>query len=103
MYLFPYVCFACRKAFKREYAEGALAKVCPHCGGQTHVAGRNFKPPKRTDDAQWEKVRLLFANGFRFFTLHEANGKRVRYPTSLSEAHAFIETHRARARNPAPV
>ena len=56
-YLTHRVCFVCRVSFKRVVGTDA---PCASCGGETVDLGRKFKPPKKSDDAQWGKVRLLY-------------------------------------------
>jgi len=90
-YLFPYVCFACRKSFKRSITEEGLPdKTCPNCGGVAHGMSRKFKPPAAKDTTQWDKVEFLFQNGYRFFTQHDENGQCVPYPKTIKEAKAFV-------------
>lgn len=99
-YLVPYACCECRKAFRRPYASGALTTVCPECGGAAHLTSRKFKAPKKSDVAQWEKVRLLLAHGFRFVSIEEG-GRRVAYPSTLEEARDFVVRYRKYAKEPA--
>lgn len=64
-YYVAHACFACRKSWK--LARDAAA-TCPQCGGPLQVMGRSFKAPRQSDAEQWEKVRLLWEHGFRFFS-----------------------------------
>lgn len=62
---------------------------------------RHFKPPKRSDKAQWEKVRRLIDAGFRFEHLYQpgdaaGHQERIPYPEELREVEAFIERFRNR-------
>ena len=100
-YLFPYVCFACRKSFKRRIKPGVPGlpdKVCPECGGVAIGLARKFKAPARTDIAQWKKVEYLVRHGFRFFSLQGPEGV-VAYPETLAEARAFVLRYRKREAN----
>jgi DNA-directed RNA polymerase subunit RPC12/RpoP len=93
-YLFPYVCFACRKSFKRTIdvnAPGLQDKVCPECGGKAVGLSRKFKAPARTDIAQWKKVEYLVRHGFRFFSLEGVDA--VAYPKTLAEARTFVRRY----------
>jgi hypothetical protein len=91
-YLFPFACFECRVAFHRPYLGGAWVRKCPTCGGRAVGLSRNFKPPKKGDRAQWEKVRFLVQNGFVF--QHVDN---VRYPTTLRAAREFVRKYQSYA------
>ncbi len=97
-YLHPYACFRCRKSFKRaSRAEAVLP--CPECGGPSIGLTRKFKPPKRFDEKQWNKVEALVRHGFLFWSLDEP------YPDTIQEVTAFAERHagflaRERARRP---
>jgi hypothetical protein len=60
---------------------------------------RKFKPPKQSDEKQWNKVEALVRHGFLFWSLGEP------YPDTLKEVEAFAHKHagfiaRERARNP---
>ena len=93
--LFPYVCFTCRKSFKRMVepdVAGLPDKVCPQCGGTAVGLSRKFKAPARTDIAQWKKVEYLVRHGFCFFSQHEPGGTAP-YPSTLAEARAFVRRY----------
>ena len=97
-YLHPYACFACRKSFKRATRPYPVLP-CPDCGGPSIGLTRKFKPPKRSDIKQWEKVEALVRHGFLFWSLGEP------YPTDLREVEAFAKRHaqflqRERERSP---
>jgi hypothetical protein len=91
-WLFPYVCFTCRKSFKRRLVGQELAdKKCPNCGGVAIGLSRKFKPPLRSDAAQWKKVEYLVAHGFRFFSQKDPRtGATTPYPATLAEARIFV-------------
>lgn len=96
-YLFPTVCFDCRRSFKRPRATvwNPVPPKCPLCGGPAVTLGRKFKAPAATDVKQWEKVRRLVDAGFRFQTLWVWDAVKemkvpARYPEKLNEADAFI-------------
>ncbi|NJA06673.1 hypothetical protein HC024_13215 [Methylococcaceae bacterium WWC4] len=97
-YLFPHVCFHCRKSFKKPRSKEL--RLCPQCGATMVELSRKFSAPKTTDAEQWEKVQLLVAHGFVFQSLHELHedGKRynVSYPATLQEAKAFVIEHKLR-------
>src|SRR5688572_13108035 len=89
-YLVQYACFSCCKSFKRS-AKGDCV-VCPHCGGEAKEMGRNFRAPKRNDVEQWEKVRILFDGGVRFWG--EQSGNFGPFPETPAEAIEFVSRNR---------
>ena len=92
-YLFPYVCFKCRKSFKRKLKEGLIEKICPECGGVSVGLARHFKAPRKKDLKQWEKVEYLVANGFSFSHQYDEEGNLVPYPKTMEEAVIFVKTY----------
>jgi DNA-directed RNA polymerase subunit RPC12/RpoP len=99
-YLILYACLECRKAFKRHNDADALTMKCPDCGGSAHRTSRKFKPPKRSDLQQWEKVRFLLENGFRYLSVRDDSGRYTRYPETLAEAREFVRKYRNQAWEP---
>jgi hypothetical protein len=98
MNMHPFVCFGCRKSFKRAWPRDISGtRQCPECGGITYGLARKFKPPRKDDLAQWRKVQYLVEQGFRFGTLFDENGNLVRYPRTLKEAIDFVDRHGGRA------
>ena len=92
-YLFPSVCFTCRKSFKRPPTNQPLR--CPQCSGTLVQLSRKFSTPKARQVEQWKKVRALVEAGFRFYSLYEADAEgrrnsRISYPRRLSEVGDFI-------------
>lgn len=88
-YLVAHACFSCSKSFKL-HGEGK-DKVCPECEGPIYEMGRSFKPPKKNDKKQWEKVKLLYSAGFRFVGCGSHEGPKL--PDKLSETKSFIENN----------
>jgi hypothetical protein len=95
--LFPFACFECRRAFKRGYEPGVEARPCPACGGTAYRLDRKFKPPTRNDIKQWQKVRFLYEQGFRFQSVPNEDGRAVPYPETLAEARLFVQRFRDQA------
>ena len=93
-YLFPYVCFKCRKSFKRNYEEGLPDKKCSECGGVAVGLGRHFKAPKKKNIEQWKKIEYLVANGFYFYHQYDDEGNSVPYPKTMEEAKLFVKRFR---------
>lgn len=52
--------------------------------------GRSFKAPKRSDAEQWEKVRLLWEHGFRFFS-YRSHPDAEALPDRLRDVPGFVE------------
>jgi predicted RNA-binding Zn-ribbon protein involved in translation (DUF1610 family) len=95
-YLFPNVCFDCRKSFKKPRKD--VNHKCPQCEKGMIVLSRKFHAPKMTDIEQWEKVKYLVDNGFYFETVFE-NVERgvyrsVPYPETKKEAFEFVKKYR---------
>jgi hypothetical protein len=93
MTLAPFVCFPCRKSFKRSIE--LESPPCPDCGGPTTGLSRKFKAPPTKDLKAWRVVEFLVASGFRYHELHgtdpKLGGERVGgYPKTMSEAEAFV-------------
>jgi NAD-dependent SIR2 family protein deacetylase len=99
-----FACFHCRKVFRKPYlptgeqrqdARGRWYPVmkpptCPDCGESMIDMGRYFKPPKRTNVQQWEKVRQLRQNGVIF------NGYAGRIPKRLSQVKPYLANRERR-------
>ena len=93
--LFPFACFECRRAFKRGYEPGVEARPCPACGGTAYRLNRKFKTPIRNNIKQWQKVRFLYEQGFRFQSVpNVVPGQAVPYPKTLAEARLFVQRFR---------
>lgn len=103
-----YVCFGCRKAFKRQPAEfwaraeqpgpqRTESPFCPQCGQRMAEPGMDFHPPKQRDRKQWQKVEMLCRAGFRFGSCGCGDGYR---PRSLNEVPEFLEWHRQWPKSP---
>ena len=69
-----YACFACRKAFRRRLradqphlGEGPDQPArCPQCGLLMADLGRDFKPPRKTDEKAWALLGKLWDVGVTF-------------------------------------
>jgi DNA-directed RNA polymerase subunit RPC12/RpoP len=83
----PHACFDCRKSWK--ISEKSSAR-CPECAGELKCMGRAFKAPKKADDEQWEKVRVLWNAGFRFVN-HTRWRDSEPYPGRLRDVTDFIK------------
>jgi hypothetical protein len=94
--MFPFVCLHCRSTFKRRAGAGEDSKTCPRCGKPAYRYDTRFRPPRKSDDAQWARVRFLFRHGFRFQKVYHKTGSvwtRARYPATMEEARVFVKAH----------
>jgi DNA-directed RNA polymerase subunit RPC12/RpoP len=82
-----HACFDCQKSFKLSCQH---EHVCPNCGNKIFLMGRSFKAPKRGDHEQWQKVKKLYALGFRF---HRYGGDYPALPKRLREVKPFVEQY----------
>ncbi|PKO67322.1 MAG: hypothetical protein CVU22_12365 [Betaproteobacteria bacterium HGW-Betaproteobacteria-16] len=98
-FLFPHVCFDCRKSFKKPASDEP--RLCPQCSNPLAKLSRKFSAPASSDKAQWEKVHFLVEHGFLFqsvFEPSESGGQqRVPYPSTLEEARKFVVEFQAQA------
>ncbi len=98
-----WACFSCRKSFKQTSRWESARPIhpvkdserlvrCPHCGERMHNMGLDFKAPSQTDGEQWQKVAMLFANGYKFSSCGcDGPGPR---PARLKEVAAFLEAQK---------
>jgi hypothetical protein len=99
-YSMSFVCFECKTSNMRHFDAAPCdypdTICCPVCGELAVNLGRNFKPPKKTDSAQWKKVKFLVDNGFVFQKIRvEPNSyESVPYPETLSDAKLFVVKYR---------
>lgn len=59
-----------------------------------------FRPPKKSDDRQWAKVRFLVDHGFVFQKIYSKEGSvwhRESYPKDLEQARSFVVAFRDQA------
>ena len=100
LFLFPHVCFNCRKSFKKPASD--YLRVCPQCASPLARLSRKFKTPPSKDRAQWIKVKFLVDNGFLFYSAFERTERGsyrvVPYPKTLDEARSFVESQKTRCR-----
>jgi hypothetical protein len=97
--LFPFVCCACRKCFRKPYTTDSCR--CPQCAGMMSMVSRKFAAPKMADVAQWQKVQYLVDRGFLFQSVYTTTSTgvllRAKYPSTLAEAKRFVIEHQAQA------
>ena len=100
-YAMSFVCFNCRKSFKRHYdgppCDYPNKTTCLECKGVAVNLGRNFKAPKKSDTKQWKKVKFLVEHGFLFqkIKLQSDDYDTVPYPETLEEAKKFVIKYKA--------
>ena len=94
----PFVCFDCRKSFKRP--RELEAPPCPDCGGTTVGLSEKFQSPPCKDAAAWRVVQFIVERGFRYDTIHERteSGSCLwishAYPRTMAEAREFVVKYR---------
>jgi|GEM_PF-6527964 len=55
-----WVCFDCRSTYNREH------RMCPTCGEDVKFVGQYFKPPKKSNDKEWQAIKILHDAGIRY-------------------------------------
>ena len=55
-----WVCFDCRSTYNREH------RSCPTCGKEVLFIGQYFQPPKKSDDKEWQAIKILHEGGIRY-------------------------------------
>jgi hypothetical protein len=97
---FPLVCLDCRRSYKQALFPWMRVKrgwgfgdyKCPNCGKKAVRLHEHFKAPRSADKKQWEKVRYLIDNGFRFRPIWDVDkGKPIPYPETMGEAIEWVE------------
>ncbi len=91
----PFVCFTCRKSFKRSAREAT--RTCPDCGGGATQLHQKFRAPPRESSEKWRVVAFLVAHGFRYQSITDDTGRTLSYPTTMREAEEFVRRHGGRA------
>lgn len=96
------VCLDCHKSFSLGTDfENLRESACPQCGQKMVLLNHKFRPPK-LESKEWEVVKLLVENGFKYqqiLSKHD-NGNSyyaVDYPLTLKEAKEFIITYKSQA------
>ena len=95
-YAMSFACFKCKTAHKRHFEAAPCdypnSMECPICKELAINLGRHFKVPKKSDLAQWKKVKYLVDHGFVFQKIRpEKNSyESVPYPKTLAEAKEFV-------------
>lgn len=59
-----------------------------------------FRPPKKSDDKQWKKVKYLVEHGFIFQKIYRKDGPvwyRERYPKTYEQAKEFVVKYKEQA------
>ena len=90
-YLFPNVCFNCRKVFRRTKSD--QPHKCPDCGKLMFALSRKFKAPKKEDHDAWQVVEFIIHAGFSYQSIHLQNGSFAKYLKTMKEAELFVQTY----------
>ena len=95
IYLFPYVCLDCQKAFR--YQQSDQQKICPQCKADLIMLSRKFKTPKKNDHKEWAKIKYLIEHGFRFsgyVKVEQGSSQKVKYPETMQQAYEFVDKYK---------
>ncbi|MEZ9823238.1 hypothetical protein AB4238_21880 [Shewanella sp. 10N.286.45.A1] len=104
-YSMSFACLNCKTSNMRHFFEAPCdypdSMECPICKGVAFNFGRHFKPPKKSDNAQWKKIEYLVEHGFVFQTIYEQREDsgyyKVSYSKTLAEAKDFVVKHKDKA------
>ncbi|MBU2870537.1 hypothetical protein [Colwellia sp. E2M01] len=105
-YSMSFACFNCKTSNMRHFnvppCDYPKTMECPICKSTTVNLGRHFKPPKKSDVAQWKKVKFLAEHGFVFQKIRTDSNSydSVPYPDTLSEAKEFVVKYKKWAWEP---
>jgi DNA-directed RNA polymerase subunit RPC12/RpoP len=94
------ICLKCRTSYsKGNDLEVQTETNCPQCAIKMTLVNHKFKPPKKTEIKQWEMVKLLVENGFKFQPVYEQIDKglflKINYPKNIRDAKEFIEKYKS--------
>lgn len=95
-YSMSFACCECKtsnmRQFNLEPCHYPKVIECPVCKGVAVNLGRHFKPPKKSDTAQWKKVEFLIEHGFVFQKIRQIKNsyESVPYPETLAQAKEFV-------------
>ena len=103
-----YVCFTCRKQFRKPSAalytadaggrerllgrgvdEAAFSYPCPQCGQVMRLIGKNFRAPRQDDREAWAIAKQLLYAGF-----DHGHSTGLAYPTRLKDVDPFLKRWR---------
>lgn len=105
-YSMSFACCNCKTSNMRQFnlapSDYPRAIECPVCKGVAVNLGRHFKPPKKSDTAQWKKVEYLIGHGFVFQKIRtiENSYDSVPYPETLAQAKEFVVKYQQYAVKP---
>ena len=104
-YSMSFCCVTCKTSNMRQFdlapCDYPKTIVCAVCKNLAVNLGRHFKPPKKSDKAQWEKVKFLVENGFVFqkIRIDSSDSDSVPYSDTLAEAKEFVIKYKKWARD----
>lgn len=89
-----WVCFDCRVTFKQPSPRFSNYRArCPRCSREMVDLGHDFKPPRKHEERQWQKLDLLRKMGITFHSCGcEGPGPR---PGTLAEAKVLFRERAA--------
>jgi ribosomal protein L44E len=95
-YAMSFACFICKTSNMRHFdalpRDYPKTMECPVCKSTAVNLGRQFKAPKKSDAAQWKKVKFLVEHGFVFqkIRIDPECCDSIPYPDTLGEAKDFV-------------
>lgn len=95
-----FACCECRTSKMRQFNVAPYDYPknieSPICKGVAVNLGRHFKPPKKSDLAQWKKIKFLIEHGFVFQKIRTTKNsyESVPYPETLAQAAEFVIQYR---------
>ena len=105
-YSMSFACCDCKTSNMRQFnlapCDYPRTIECPVCKGVAVNLGRHFKPPKKSDAAQWKKVEYLIEHGFIFQKIRTIKNSydSVPYPETLAQAKEFVVKYQKYAVEP---
>lgn len=86
-----FTCIPCRFSAKQTY-------TCPYCHKPMTSMGKAFKPPRKSNDSQWQKVAMLVEHDIVFGYCHCHRSKQRKFKTA-AQVKNFLKIRRSDKRN----
>jgi DNA-directed RNA polymerase subunit RPC12/RpoP len=96
-YKTKYICFDCKKSFKRKVLNDIIndkeldeiEHKCPDCGKLTTWIGPKFRAPKQNETSTWHSIKVLQELGLLHFSGWATN--RVEIPNTTKKLKSVLE------------
>lgn len=85
-----YTCVPCRYSAKQTH-------TCPYCQKPMVNMGKAFKPPRKSNDSQWQKIALMVEHSDFFGYCHCCRPRRK--PVTSADAKSCYKLRRSDKRN----